>query len=249
MRRVISSVSRGFMPAAGSSSKRSFGRVASAREKVLACAVKILSFCFMRGGSHAYARENGSYGLATLRRRHVSVSGNLVTFDFPGKSGKRQQREIRDRRVARIVGELVKGPGKVFKYRDAEDKWVNIRRRDINAYIKEVMGEAFSAKDFRTWFGTLVCASELARAGSDPAESRTARRKKMVAAVRKTADSLGNTPSVCRASYIYPYVLVSFERGRTIGRQSGPVEKLATAGRGLNRSERALIRLLRQKAA
>lgn len=220
------------------------------REKVLACILRTLSKCFLRPGSQVYASENGSYGIATIRNRHVTVKNDLVTYEFPGKSGKVQHAEMRDRASAAIIRKLKKLRGaEVFKYIDAEGKVVDIKRRDINRYIKEVMGEAFSAKDFRTWFGTLVCASELARAGSDPTESRIERRKKMVAAVRKTADSLGNTPSVCRTSYIYPSVLESFERGRTIGRQSGAVEKLATAGRGLNRSERALIRLLRQKAA
>jgi DNA topoisomerase-1 len=220
------------------------------REKVLACILRILSTCFLRPGSQVYASENGSFGIATLRNRHVDVQGDLVSYDFPGKSGKRQRSEMRDRVSAVIIRKLKKMPGaEVFKYVDPEGKIVDVKRRDINRYIKEVMGEAFTAKDFRTWFGTLVCASELARAGSDPSESRAARRRKIVAAVRKTAESLGNTPSVCRASYIYPSVLHSFERGHTIARRFEGVQKLATARRGLRRSERALLRLLNQKAA
>ena len=157
---------------------------------------------------------------------------------------------MRDRTAAAMIRKLKKLPGaEVFKYIDADGNVVDVKRRDINKYIKEAMGEAFSAKDFRTWFATLVCASELARAGSDPAESRAARKRKMTQAVKKTAESLGNTPSVCRASYIYPSVLSSFERGRTIDRTSEPIEKLATVRRGLRRSEKALIRLLKRKAA
>jgi DNA topoisomerase I len=220
------------------------------REKVLACIVRILSMCFLRPGSQVYAAENGSFGIATLRNRHVHVRGDVVTYDFPGKSGKRQQAEMRDRTAAAMIRKLKKLPGaEVFKYVDADGKVVDVKRRDINKYIKEAMGEAFSAKDFRTWYGTLVCASELARAGSDPAESRAARKRKMREAVRKTAESLGNTPSVCRASYIYPSVLASFERGRTIDRTSESIEKLASVRRGLRRSEKALIRLLKRKAA
>jgi DNA topoisomerase-1 len=218
------------------------------REKVLACAVKVLSDCFMRGGSEVYAEEHGSYGLATLRRRHVTVSGNLVTFDFRGKSGKRQQREIRDRRVARIIGELVKSPGKVFRHRDAEGAWVDIRRRHVNDYIKETMGEAFSAKDFRTWAGTLLCACSLARVDSDPDQVGTARKSRIVLAIKETAELLGNTPAICRTSYISPLVLRSYEKGKVIGRTFETVQELvARRSPRLHQAEKALLRLLRGK--
>jgi len=230
--------------------KSDFTRRGLPREKVLACALKILSFCFLRGGSRVYAEEHGSYGLATLRRRHVSVTGELVSLDFPGKSGKRQQRQIRDPRVARIVRELVKAPGEVFKYRDESGAWVNIRRRHNDQYIKDSMGESFSAKDFRTWAGTLLCACSLARVGADPSEARTARQKKILRAIRETAEKLGNTPAICRTSYISPSVLHSFEKGRVIDRHFKTVEELVTRrSPGLHRSERALLRLLRQKAS
>jgi DNA topoisomerase I len=219
------------------------------REKMLACAVRVLSYCFMRGGSEVYAEEHGSYGLATLRRRHVTVSGDLVIFDFPGKSGKRQQREIRDRRVARIVGELVKSPGKVFKHRDEGGAWVDIRRRHLNEYIKETMGEAFSAKDFRTWAGTLLCACSLARVEADPEQIDTARKKKIVRAIQETAEMLGNTPAICRASYISPSVLRSYEKGRVIDRYFKTVQELvARRSPRLHQAEKALLRLLRRRA-
>jgi DNA topoisomerase-1 len=219
------------------------------RDRVLACAVKVLSDCFMRGGSKVYAEEHGSIGLATLRRRHVTVAGDLVSFDFPGKSGKRQQLEIRDRRVARIVGELVKRPGKLFKYPDGEGVWMDIRRRHVNDYIKEAMGEAFSGKDFRTWAGTLLCACSLARAEADPEQADTARKKKIVRAIRETAEVLGNTPAICRASYISPRVLRSYEKGRVIDRTFETVQELvARRSPRLHRAEKALLRLLRRKA-
>jgi DNA topoisomerase-1 len=220
------------------------------KEKVLACILRILSTVFIRPGSEVYASENGSYGIATIRKKHVEVKGDVVHLDFPGKSGKRQQRELRDRRVARIVRELLKLPGyEVFKFMNEEGQLVDVKRRHINQYIKEVMGERFSAKDFRTWAGTLICACALARAGADGTETKTARRKKVVSAVKETAEQLGNTPAICRASYIYPAVLNSFERGRVVGRYFENVEELVehhTAG--LHGSEKALLQLLKQKA-
>jgi DNA topoisomerase-1 len=220
------------------------------RQKVMACILRILSTCFLRPGSQVYAAENGSYGIATLRKRHVTVRGDQIRYDFPGKSRKRQVLEFRDRRVASIVRGLETLPGpELFKYQDDDGNLVDVKRRGINQYIKEVMGERFSAKDFRTWAGTLICACSLARAGANPAESRTARRKKLLAAVQKTATVLGNTPAVCRASYIYPSVLESFERGRTIERNFETVEQLMGRRRGLHGAERALLRLLKSKAA
>jgi DNA topoisomerase I len=220
------------------------------REKVMACILRILSTCFLRPGSQVYAAENGSFGIATLKNRHVTVKGDRISYDFPGKSRKRQRVEFRDRRVAAIIRQLKKTPGKeLFKYRDAEGEIVDVKRRHINVYIKEVMGERFTAKDFRSWAGTLLCACALARAGADPSESRAARRKKVVAAIRNTATILGNTPAVCRRSYIYPSVLDDFERGRTIERNFETVEQLIDRRRGLHAAEREVLKLLKRKAA
>lgn len=220
------------------------------REKVLACVLRILSTCFLRPGSQVYAEENGSYGIATLREKHVKVRGDRVEFDFPGKWGKLQHRELVDRRVARIVRELAKVKGEVFKYRNGDGEWVDVRRRHINEYIREVMGAGFSAKDFRTWAGTLICACALARAGYEGAETRAARKRRVVAAIRETADRLGNTPAICRSSYIYPAVLSGYERGRVIERYFGNVEELVERrAPGLHRSEKALLKLLKAKAA
>jgi DNA topoisomerase I len=220
------------------------------REKVMACILRILATCFLRPGSQIYAAENGSYGIATLRNRHVTVSGDRIRYDFPGKSGKRQHVEFRDRRVASIIRKLKRIPGKeLFKYWDSDGKIFDVKRRHINQYIKEVMGEPFTAKDFRSWAGTLLCACALARAGTDPSDSRTARKKKVVAAIRNTASILGNTPAVCRKSYIYSSVLDSFERGRTIRHNFETVEHLVARRRGLHAAEKDVLRLLKQKAA
>ena len=220
------------------------------REKVLACAVRILASCFLRPGSRVYAEENGSYGLTTLRRKHVEISGDLVSLDFRGKSGKRQTRQLRDRTVARILRELLKTPGTVFRYRDEEGKWTEVRRRHINEYIKSVMGEAFSAKDFRTWAGTLICACLLSRAEPDAEESKTARRKKIVQAVRETAENLGNTPAVCRKSYISPRVIRSFEKGGGIESCStAPHDLMTRRAAPLAPAEKAVLGLLRNGGA
>jgi DNA topoisomerase-1 len=234
------------LPAMRATIERDLASPGLTRSRVLACALRVLSCCHLRPGSRVYAQENRSFGLATLRRGHVRVSGDLVNFDFPGKSGKRQTRQMRDRRVARIVRDLARAPGEVFKYRDENGAWVNLRRRHINEYIKSSMGEAFSAKDFRTWAGTLLFACALARIESEPSRGKNVRRKKIVRAVRETAEKLGNTPAVCRSSYISPPVFRSFEKGRTIEPSSVPPERLlARRTPGLARPEKAVLRLLR----
>jgi DNA topoisomerase-1 len=220
------------------------------REKVLACMLRILSTCFMRPGSEVYASENRSYGIATLRSRHVQVHGDTVEFDFRGKSGKRQQRELRDRSVARIVRELLKVQGaEVFKFVNGGGAIVDVGRRHVNDYIKEVMGERFSAKDFRTWAGTLICACALARVGVKRRESPRVRKSKVVAAIKETAEQLGNTPAICKASYINPYVLERFTRGAVIDAHlKGRDDLVAYRDHGLHPAEKALLAMLREKA-
>lgn len=218
------------------------------RERVLAAVLRILSTCFLRPGSQVYASEHGSYGIATLRRKHVNVKGDLVEFDFPGKSGVRQQRQLRDRQVARVIRSTLKLPGfNVFKYQNGDDKPVVVTSKHVNDYIKEVMGSNFSAKDFRTWAGTLVCACALAREGDAVPRQETARKKKVVAAIRETAEVLGNTPAVCRGSYVCPEIIKAFEKGEVIDACYGSVDDLITfRGRGLHKSERALLKFLKR---
>jgi DNA topoisomerase-1 len=218
------------------------------RERVLAAILRILSTCYMRPGSEVYASENGSYGIATLRRKHVSVKGDLIEFDFPGKSGVRQQQQLRDRQVARVIRAGMKMPGfNVFKYQNGDGKPVVLNRRHINEYIKEVMGSSFSAKDFRTWAGTLVCACALAREADDIPEKKTARKKKIVAAIKETAEVLGNTPAVCRSSYVCPEIINSFEKGQVIDNCSSKVEDLISyRGRGLQDAEQSLLKFLKR---
>src|ERR1041385_3616932 len=218
------------------------------RERVLAAVLRILSTCYMRPGSEVYASEHGSYGIATLRRKHVTVKGDLIEFDFPGKSGVRQQRQLRDRQVSRVIRETSKLPGyNVFKYVNGDDVPVKVTRRHINQYIKEVMGSSFSAKDFRTWAGTLVCACALAREGNDIPVRKTARNKKIVAAIKETAEVLGNTPAVCRGSYVCPEIINAFEKGRVIDQYVEKLDDLiGYRGRGLHRAEQSLLKFLKR---
>ena len=239
------------LPAMRRAVARDLARPGLSREKVLACVVRVISVCFLRPGSQVYVSENGSFGITTIRRRHVTVRGDTVFFDFPGKFGKRQARQMRDRRVARIVRRLRALAGRgLFQFEDGEGSLFDVRRRHVNAYLKEIMGSAFSARDFRTWAGTLLCAGALARAGADPTDTRIVRRRKIVSAVREAAENLGNTPAICRSSYISPRILDSFERGRVIGQSFRTVEELvARRSGGLHRCERALLRLLQARAA
>ena len=218
------------------------------RDKVMACLLRILGTCFIRPGSQQYAEENHSFGLATLRAKHVKVKGDTVVFDFPGKSGKQQHRELKDRQVARVVRECLKLPGRdVFKFVLDDGFVVDVRRRHINEYIQEVMGARYSAKDFRTWGGTLICACALARARERVRHEagKKAVKKTMVAAVKEVAEQLGNTPAVARDSYIYPSVLAMFEKGQVVERYFESVDELAQHEKpALHCAEKALLEML-----
>ncbi|PYS70800.1 MAG: DNA topoisomerase [Acidobacteria bacterium] len=217
------------------------------KERVMAAILRILSMSFIRPGSEIYATENGSYGIATLRPRHVSVKGDRITFEFPGKSGQNHTREIRDRLVAATLKELLRYSNRrVFKYQGPEGTFIDVTSRTINRYLKQVMGQSFSAKDFRTWAGTLVCACALARLGAaDPAST-----KSIVTAIEETATALGNTPAVSRDAYICPAVISSFEKGDVVGCYFETLRRLTSyRGMKLHRAEKALLRLLKKCAA
>ena len=218
------------------------------KEPVMASILRILSTCFLRPGSQVYASENGSFGLATLRHRHVKVKGDVIEFDFPGKSGVRQVRQLKDHRVAKVVRNLLRRPSReVFKYQNGNGEFVNVTRQHINDYIREVMGEKFSAKDFRTWAGTLVCACALAKRGCEVGERGAVRKRKVVEAIKETAELLGNTAAVCRSSYICPEIIESFESGKTIGKYfNSPNELTAYRGRKLHAAEKSLLKFMKR---
>ena len=188
------------------------------RERVLACAVRLLDRGFFRIGSEDYAEENDTYGIATMKKRHVDLNGGVVRFDYETKGGKRRVQSLRDPAVYRVVSELKRrrggGDGLLAYKRDG--RWADVKSIDINAYVKEATGGDFSAKDFRTWNATLLTAVALAVSGR-AATSKTARKRAIRRAVEEAARYLGNTPAVCRASYIDPRVFDRFEGGLTIG--------------------------------
>ena len=183
------------------------------RDKVLATAVRLLEITLIRVGNATYAKQNRSYGLTTLNKRHIDVDGAAMTFEFKGKSGVEHKVSVRDRRLARVVRTLEDLPGQqMFKYRTADGTLCPITSDDVNAYIREAMGEGFSAKDFRTWAGTVSAAR--AFRDMDPPTSQTDGRRKITVCMKAVAGLLGNTPTVCRSSYVLPVVVDLYESGR-----------------------------------
>ena len=190
------------------------------RERVLACAVRLLDRGFFRIGGEEYAEENGSYGLATLEKRHVRLEpDNLLVFDYPAKSGKRRLQAIVDPEVFGVVAELKRRRSgrELLAYRNG--RWVDVRSSDINEYIKDASGSDFTAKHFRTWHGTVIAAVALAVAGD--AASSSASKRALTRAVQEVAHYLGNTPAVARASYIDPRVFDRYQAGVTIASALG----------------------------
>ncbi len=198
------------------------------RERVLACAVRLLDRGFFRIGGEEYAEENESYGLATMQKRHVTLEdGYVLRFDYTAKSGKRQIRSVVDPPVYEAVAELKRRTrGRELLAYEVDRTWFDVKSADINAYIKEATGGDFSAKDFRTWSGTVLAAVALA-VSAPAATSRTARKRAITRAIKEVAHYLGNTPAVARASYIDPRVFDRFESGVTIG---GALTRLGDVG-------------------
>ena len=187
------------------------------RQRVLACAIRLLDIGFFRVGGEEYVEQNGSYGLATLCKEHVSLGpGHAVNFDYPAKSGKRRTQTIVDEPVFTVVAALKRrrtGGPDLFAYR-GPGGWVDVKSSDINDFVKELSGGEFTAKDFRTWAGTVLAAVALAVA--EQARSRTARKRAISRAYQEVAHYLGNTPAVCRKSYVDPRVVDRYRVGVTI---------------------------------
>jgi DNA topoisomerase-1 len=187
------------------------------RERVLACATRLLDLGFFRIGTEGYAEENQTYGLATMHKSHVRLlEGGVVTFDYVAKSGKRRIQSVVDPEVYAVVEVLKRrrgGKPELLAWKRGRT-WVDVKSGDINDYVKEVMGGEFTAKDFRTWNATLLAA--VALAVSSRASSPTARKRAVTRAVKEVAHYLGNTPAVCRSSYIDPRVLDRYRAGETI---------------------------------
>jgi DNA topoisomerase IB len=197
------------------------------RERVLACAVRLLDRGFFRIGSEEYSVQNESYGLATMRKEHVALEpGGVMVFDYPAKHGKRRVQAVVDPEVSVLVGRLKRRRGggpELLAYLDADGGWHDVRSQDINLYVKEATGADFSAKDFRTWTATVLAALALAVSGP-AAGSKTSRKRAITRAIKEVAHYLGNTPAVARASYIDPRVFDAYRAGLTIRPDLAEVE-------------------------
>jgi DNA topoisomerase-1 len=219
-------------------------RPALPREKVLATVVQLLEKTLIRVGNDEYARQNGSFGLTTLRDGHVRVRGGTLRFAFRGKSGKRHAIDVTDRRLAAIVKRCRDLPGQVlFQYVGEDGTKQSVTSADVNAYLKEVTGEDFTAKDFRTWSGTVLAATALRELG--PCRSASQASKQVLQAIEAVAGVLGNTRAVCRKSYIHPVVLDTYLDGALETACRRPRRTV----RGLRPDEAAVVALLERAAS
>ena len=223
------------------------GRQGLPREKVLAAVVRLLELTSIRVGNEEYARLNRSFGLTTLRDRHVQVRGARVHFRFRGKSGKEHETGIRDRRLATVIQRCQDVPGQVlFQYVDEDGMRQTVGSSDVNAYLREISGEDLTAKHFRTWAGTVLAFRALC--AFEAAGSETEAKRNVVAAVREVAGRLGNTPAVCRASYVHPGVLDAYFEGDLGRGLPDPSEAGGDAPPGSDPAEAAaVLRLLRRR--
>jgi DNA topoisomerase IB len=189
------------------------------RERVLACAVRLLDIGFFRIGTEGYAEENDTYGLATMRKKHVIVDGDTITFDYKAKSGKRRIHSVADPDVVEVVSELKSRSGGGHEllawWDEGTDSWCDVKSTDINAYIKEISGGDFTAKDFRTWTATVLASVALA-VSSGVARSESGRKRAIARAMKEVSEYLGNTPAVCRSSYVDPRVVDRYTAGVTV---------------------------------
>jgi DNA topoisomerase-1 len=217
------------------------------REKVLALVVRLLEATLIRVGNDEYARENRSYGLSTMRNRHVEVAGAEIRFAFRGKGGKEHEIDVRDRRLAALVRRCQELPGQqLFQYADADGGRRDVSSDDVNEYLREISGEPFTAKDFRTWAGSVLAASNIA--GSSCFDSDLTAASAMARAAESVAQALGNTAAVCRKCYIHPAVLEAY-RSRDLFDLWMKRNGTGASRRGLTREESALMRYLAAASA
>ena len=232
------------LPAIRERIDRDMARPGLPREKVLATVVHLLERTQIRVGNDEYARANRSFGLTTLRDQHVEIEGSRLLFEFRGKSGKLHTVGVTDRRLARIVRQCQAIPGAdLFQYLDEDGGRQTIGSGDVNSYIREISGQDFTAKDFRTWAGTMLAAEALAEV--EPGDSEQARKSAIVQAVDQVAAQLNNTRAVCRKYYVHPVIFESWLAGSL-------ATQLASNGKppaGLEPHEAAVVSLLKQAAA
>jgi DNA topoisomerase-1 len=203
------------------------------RERVLATVVQLMDETCIRVGNAEYARENNHYGLTTLEHEHVQVSGDILHFQFVGKAGQEREVDVRDRRVARIVKRMVNLPGyELFQYIDEGGDHHTIESTDVNEYLHEIAGEDITAKDFRTWHGTVRAAQALSDLGMFDSDSQA--KHNVVEAIKAAAEHLGNTPAICRKSYVHPQVLDAYFDGTLLDAFELGTPKDAAAGLSLD---------------
>lgn len=219
------------------------------RERVLATVVHLLETTLIRVGNDDYARQNNSYGLTTLKNRHVAVDGNEVRFRFTGKSGKQWSLRLRDRRIAKIIRACQELAGQdLLQYIDDDGECRDVTSTDVNAYLREITGEDITAKDFRTWAGTVLAAMALIELESFDSEAKA--KRNLRGAIEQVAARLGNTPTICRKCYIHPEVLNSYLDGRLVLQIKSRTEsELRGALKGLKPEEAAVLALLRGRLA
>jgi len=217
------------------------------RNKVLATVVRLLEVSLIRVGNDEYASENDSFGLTTMRNKHVDVRGADLRFHFRGKSGKWHNVDIHDRRIAKIVERCQDLPGQeLFQFVDDEGARHDVRSEDVNDYLREIIGEDFTAKDFRTWAGTVLAATALRE--FEKFDTKAQAKKNVVAAIESVAKKLGNTPAVCKKCYIHPHVLDSYLDGTLVETLRQRAEKaISKSLRGLPPDEAAVLALLQQR--
>jgi len=191
---------------------RDMARRGLSRRKVLAAVIRLLETSLIRVGNEEYASDNGSFGLTTLRDRHAQINGGVIRFRFRGKSGVAHDVSLSDRRLARIVKQSQDLPGQeLFQYTDDDEKVRDIGSADVNEYLREIAGDDFTAKDFRTWAGTVLAALALEEFKSF--DSQAEAKRNVMSAIRRVAEKLGNTPAVCRKGYIHPRVIDAYLQG------------------------------------
>jgi DNA topoisomerase I len=216
-------------------------------EKVLAAMTRLMNVAYFRVGDERYAKHNKTYGIATLRRKHLSIDGDTMTFEYSGKWGMSQRKVLTDARLRRVVEECVALPGyEVFKYVDDGGEVRDVKSRDLNLYVKRVMGDEFTPKDFRTWAGTLIAAVKLAELG--PATEPKRADKNVLEAVDAVAERLGNTRDIARASYISPRVIDHYLEGSVVAYHAEHLDEVIAADQGdLTEGEQALLDLLKKE--
>jgi DNA topoisomerase I len=223
--------------------ERDLSRPGLPREKVLAAVVRLLEQTLIRVGNEEYSRANQSFGLTTLRDRHAQIRGSELLFRFRGKSGKEHRIRLNDPRLAKIVKRCRDLPGdELFQYVDEEGRQRTVDSADVNAYLRGITGDEFSAKDFRTWAGTLFTALTLHELGLE--ERERARKRRIKEAIALAAERLGNTPAICRKCYVHPAILDAYVAGHVVPRVAGAA---ARSGTRLSADERAVLAFLRQQ--